>query len=320
MTVKRLTPRNRPAFEDAELVNETQETTEVQETQVEQAEAAQEQVAATEEKVAAPAEENAPAQAEKPEPAADATVEVDVEYTDPPADEAPSTQAKVLMARTASSTALAVKKKVANPLAPLEWGIDAETLENMGHGSLPKITPKGTSLFLDRETDLGRWVDIEVQSYNKRIQVTPGDDSDEASMLLRTSYDGITLVNHDVEGETVQEYVERLKSMGYDEADARTYVDVWAILMGSEDDPVREDVEVVQVQLSPQSVKQWTGFMVKLGLLNRRGNTNVNVEEHPPVVRLKAQSKKNGNNDYSILNFELRQGKDIAAYYPDMAE
>ena len=193
-------------------------------------------------------------------------------------------------------TAVATASPAAsNPTAPLEWVISQEEVAIFGPGTFPKVTANNAgTLEIDRE-DLDKAVIVRILSVNPRFAIVPGVDGDEASKLVRYSYN-----NHDVENEdmTVAEYIEHLKVLGYEKAEVKTYADLWVNILDSD---VVDESEIVQVQLSPQSVGQWNALRTKMNFAQRRG---AKFDYDDFRVKITGERKKAGNNTWGIMKFD----------------
>lgn len=185
----------------------------------------------------------------------------------------------------------------ANPTGSLEWVITQEEVSSFGPGTFPKVTANNAgTLEIDRE-DLDKSIEVRVLSVNPRFALVPGVDGDEASKLVRYSYDGVTVENSEM---NVEEYLTFLREEeGYTKADMKTYADLWVNILGHED---VDESEIVQIQLSPQSVGQWNALRTKMNFAQRRG-TEFNMDDLR--LRITGERKKNGSTTWGIMKFDL---------------
>lgn len=184
----------------------------------------------------------------------------------------------------------------ANPTAKLEWVISHEEVASFGPGTFPKVTANNAgTLEIDRE-DLDKSIEVRILSVNPRFALVPGVDGDEASKLVRYSYDNQTVENEDM---SVTEYIAYLKELGYEKAEVKTYADLWVNIIDSD---VVDESEIVQVQLSPQSVGQWNALRTKMNFAQRRGAV-FNFDDFR--VRITGERKKAGNNTWGIMKFDV---------------
>lgn len=234
----------------------------------------------------------------------EAVTETETETTEVNTQTQTETAKETKMTQETQNTAVATKPLTAvataspaasNPTAPLEWVISQEEVASFGPGTFPKVTANNAgTLEIDRE-DLDKAVIVRILSVNPRFAIVPGVDGDEASKLVRYSYN-----NHDVENEdmTVAEYIEHLKVLGYEKAEVKTYADLWVNILDSE---VVDESEIVQVQLSPQSVGQWNALRTKMNFAQRRG-AQFNYDDFR--VKITGERKKAGNNTWGIMKFD----------------
>ena len=194
------------------------------------------------------------------------------------------------------NTVAAATAAPSNPTATLEWVISQDEVASFGPGTFPKVTANNAgTLEIDRE-DLDKSVEVRILSVNPRFALVPGADGDEASKLVRYSYDNQTVENEDM---SVTEYIEYLKELGYEKAEVKTYADLWVNIIGSD---VVDESEIVQVQLSPQSVGQWNALRTKMNFAQRRGAV-FNFDDFR--VRITGERKKAGNNTWGIMKFDV---------------
>ena len=184
----------------------------------------------------------------------------------------------------------------ANPTATLEWVISQEEVASFGPGTFPKVTSNNAgTLEIDRE-DLDKSIEVRILSVNPRFALVPGAEGDEAGKLVRYSYDNQTVENEDM---SVTEYIAYLKELGYEKAEVKTYADLWVNIIDSD---VVDESEIVQVQLSPQSVGQWNALRTKMNFAQRRGAV-FNFDDFR--VRITGERKKEGNNTWGIMKFDV---------------
>lgn len=184
----------------------------------------------------------------------------------------------------------------ANPTATLEWVISQDEVASFGPGTFPKVTANNAgTLEIDRE-DLDKAIQVRILSVNPRFALVPGVEGDEAGKLVRYSYDNETVENEDM---SVTEYITYLKELGYEKAEVKTYADLWVNIIDSD---VVDESEIVQVQLSPQSVGQWNALRTKLNFAQRRG-AQFNFDDFR--VRITGERRKVGNNTWGIMKFDV---------------
>jgi hypothetical protein len=192
--------------------------------------------------------------------------------------------------------------KFAAALTEFEDVLSPEDVQDLGAGAFPKVTADLGGLVIDRngaKKDLHEHIDLVLISYNERFAVTPGVDNAEAKKTVRYSYDGVTIRD---EERSVEEYLKYLKEVaGYDKATVKKYLEVWGQIsaIGGVEVPV-EDREIVQLQLSPQSVTRWKAFQVQLGLKLAQGNGG-----HNGVLRVTRLKGERDTNRYGYMDFAV---------------
>lgn len=205
--------------------------------------------------------------------------------------------ATTVVAKAAASAAVAsaAAKKFSAAFQDYENIIELDTVEGMS-GSFPKVTADLGGLdFGDKK--VCQEIKVELISYNRRYLASTGTQGEDAKKFLRTSYDGVTIPGHT---ETLQEYVQYLKDVeGYTKAGIRDYMDLWVMVV-EEDGQVVPDEErqMVQLQLSPQSVKAFKAFQVKQGFMIGRG-----IAKDTNQFRVAYERKDSNGNKYANLTF-----------------
>lgn len=181
----------------------------------------------------------------------------------------------------ASATTAIAKAAVTSMAKPLKATAALSDYENalpeVDFGTFPRITVDLGGFEMDKEV-LGESIKLELMSWAYRYVLTPGEDNKEANALVKYSNDGVVL--SDGSGVTVADYLNTLKAVhGYEAAAKKTYIDLTGLLLAKGDKPVPEDDQViVQVQLSPQSVKQFSGYRITKGVMEvRKGTSSGNV-------------------------------------------
>lgn len=183
----------------------------------------------------------------------------------------------------------------------LQDAISTDELEMLGFGVLPRITIglDGLNLESGASKELGKRAAIEVISWSVVWKITTGEPSTntEANKLIRSSYDNVRIAG---EGGTVADYMEFLKEEGYDKAKSKQCADLFVNLIWSEvgGDVAPEDRELIQVSLSPQSLKQWGGYMLNAGLRKRQG------VQDSAIVTMTQEKRMFNSNKYGIATFQ----------------
>lgn len=195
----------------------------------------------------------------------------------------------------ASNAVAKPTRKFSAALQELEGAIDTDTVRGLGVGSLPKVTVSRAGFEIGDEV-IGNVLDIEILSFNNRYVLTPGVDGEAAVSAIRISYDRETVEN---EACTPQEYLQQLKEEGYPNPEMKTYIDIWAILIAKDGKTIpEEDRPMVQVQLSPQSVKTFKAFQMTAGVVAARYGNEIS-----PLVRLSKENAEYKTNRYAVMKF-----------------
>lgn len=253
---------------------------------------------------APPVAEQAPPPAqEPPEPAAEPTATApESPAPPPPAQEAP----KAAPAATATTTTLATRKQagaMANvtdsvSLVKYEAAIDPT---DFGYGDIPRIVANNNMIFGPDKMRLGTYIDVQVLSYTPRWMVSPGSDDDAARELVRASYDGETILHAGEDnGRDLKEYLEELKQSGYPKAALKEYVDVFCLLVNTENQDqgaLLQQEGMLNISLSPQSKGKFMAYVKQIKLTVMRGLV---APEKASIVRFKTQLKT-GDRDFTLL-------------------
>lgn len=209
-------------------------------------------------------------------------------------------EATTAIAKAQTTAVGAVKKGFSAALQELENQLEIDHVKALGVGTLPKLTADRAGFEMGEGKDqktFGDYVDFEIYSFNKRWLITAGVDGEEGKEMLRTSYDGETLEN---EAMGAKEYLGYLKEQGYGKADMRLYYDAWGFIVNSEKlgEVDEADREMVQLQLSPSSVKQFTAYQIQAGI-----KASMTKKEVSNIVRATIERKEFGGNKYASIKF-----------------
>ena len=208
----------------------------------------------------------------------------------------PVAEAPIVPAATAAAAAVAVQKPAAPPVLAtpargsmeLIWE-DKKDLFIAKFGELPRIKAGSGNLVDSDEKDLGRWIEIQLLSYNAVYVIGPGDQK-APSDLVRYSVDNETF--DDGTGDTVPQYLNDLR-VNWPNASSKLYYEVVGALRASEK-PSEHLASMVQLQLSPTSVtafegwRKQTAFKVAMGHVDPATVDLVRLEAVP--VSSKGQS------------------------------
>lgn len=143
---------------------------------------------------------------------------------------------------------------------------DIENLFIAEFGTLPKLKASNGNILDKDGKPLGTWVDVEIKSWNKNYVVGPNADN-APSELCKFSLDPDNFT--DGTGSVV-DYVAELKAAGWDKAACKLYYDLVVVLKATER-PSPLVGELVSVQLSPTSVKDFEGYRLQRSFKNAQG-------------------------------------------------
>jgi hypothetical protein len=198
----------------------------------------------------------------------------------------------------AGSTAVGAARKFVNALLEYENIIPVEDVADLGVGTFPKITADLSGLVMDKNNELGSAIKIELISWNRRWVVTTGVDNAEAKELVKFSLDGVYLQG---DNRTCKDYVAFLRDVeGYKDAAIKEYYSVWGNLThtkGQDIDPAEQ--QMVELQLSPQSVAQFKRYQLETGLKVSRGTA---VES--PMIEVVGNKRDQGGHRYGFMTFK----------------
>lgn len=198
--------------------------------------------------------------------------------------------------------ALSQLKGARTVIESLKDVIEPDQLETMGFGVFPRITVGLDGFTVDKDKDLGRWIDVEVLSWNYVWLVTTGEQNDtEANKLIKTSRDGVNLVGG--EG-TIVDYVASLKEQDYDKATCKQYAEIYCNLLSSEQGgPVPVASQTIhQISVSPQSVGKWGAFNLESKVRKLKGVPD------SAIVHIDAEKKVLGSNRFGVMKFSPPKG------------
>lgn len=208
--------------------------------------------------------------------------------------------ADVAGAQAATAIAKAATTAVAKPQLKVTaaFGDMQDALPEVDFGTFPRITVDLGGFEKDKEV-IGDNIKLELMSWTNRYVVTPNVDNKEANGLVKYSNDGVTL--SDGSGVSVADYLNKLKTVdGYDEASVKTYIDLTGLLVEAGGKAIPEDEqEIVQVQLSPQSVKQFNGYRITKGVMEARSGAAVSN-----TISLTRERGEYNSNKFAFVKFK----------------
>ena len=178
-------------------------------------------------------------------------------------------------------------------------------------GVLSRITASNGNVMINKSDMLGSEIEVTLHSINYNYVTSPGGNSKESRELCRFSRVAgqISGAYDDVSGEwiddgitlsPVADYLKFLKAAGFTKAATKTYIELLCTLNDAGQD--HEAIgQLVQLSLSPQSVKAWTGFALHSTLNYNAGKIPANEVATFKVV---AKAESFDSNNYTIFNFK----------------
>lgn len=248
-------------------------------------------------------------QAFESEDSSTVTAEETVTSSNPASDTAPGedagVQATTAIAKAATTAVAAAPLKFSAALTEYHNVLEPSDVQDLGAGAFPKVIANLGGFSLDRngaKTKLGKEIDFQLISYNERLAVVPGVDGADAKKRVRYSYDGRTIRDG---GKTIEQYLQELRDAGFEKATTKKYLEVWGMVIRREEkgvmvDVAPEDREIVQLQLSPQSVTRWKAQQIQLGLKISQGLINFDG-----VLRVTQLDGTRDGNEYGYMDFSL---------------
>lgn len=214
-----------------------------------------------------------------------------------------STELAMAQPKTGAALAMTRGLSIQTVLDQLRDVISADMLSSMSFGAFPRVVVS-PGAFTDKNSGklLGDRMVIQVLSWNYVTLVTAGEqNSKEANKLVRTSYDGVNLING--EG-SVADYLEGLKEQGYEGASAKRYAEIYAmVLETAKGGPIApDDRKITQISIPPTSTGPWGAFLLERKLAAGSGR------DVSDVIELVADSKNDGKNTWGVIEFRATKG------------
>ena len=204
-----------------------------------------------------------------------------------------------------TSKEVAVKKDSNAVLPPIKGGklqflIDEykNAIEPIGWGVVPKITAKGGEFFDGDNNSLGKHIEFTLVSFNDSYLISTGTSDKEDRKKCRYSYDNEFL--NDDSGRTVKEYIQELKDEGYDDTNVKKYHEVNVILNDADED-TEHIGNLVQLSLSPESVKQFHAYKLQSTIKAARG-----IIKPADVGEMKATAKNINRAEYTYTIYMFK--------------
>lgn len=163
---------------------------------------------------------------------------------------------------------------------------------------------------------MGRHMTGRLLAWDFHWQVTPGTDGAKAKEFVAFSDDGETIasvIGEDLRhyvGKTINEYLDYLRSEGFDKAECKKYLDTSFAVIDSEAGK-HEPGTIVQVTFSPSSIPSFNSYQEKLKGIARGmqlGLPGFQLPKDPFTLKLVTESASKGSNRWTKLNVEPVKG------------
>ncbi|MDI1360636.1 hypothetical protein [Methylotenera sp.] len=218
------------------------------------------------------------------------TVETVAEQAAPSAADKVKVEATVAIAKAQNTAVGAVAPKFQTVLSEFE-----NALPIIDFGVIPRLKGSNGQIMDGDNASLGNNVQITLVSFNDQFVLTPGEDSDEATKLVRYSSDGVTI---DATGQSVAEYINYLVvTEGYKDASVKHYLEVIGILNTAAEGQ-KHLGDMVQLSLSPQSRKAFDGYRIQRSVKVRMGKVPADGSEE---ITFRAKVKTMGKFTFTVL-------------------
>jgi len=218
-------------------------------------------------------------------------------------------EATATQAPTAETKEVAVKQEAGAVTSPTTgiWFTNPmvqQVVDSANYGDFVSITASQGS-FQESGSggrELGKWIAFRPIQAKIKMVCSPNSQDEESKQYFAAVYEGEVTMD----GRTIEECVQDAKAAGYDKADVKKYIDLFAYVVGHDvGDNCLVD-EVVMLQLSPMSVISWSKFAKKLEMRAAYGNLEVPAAGF--VVKAKATADKNkAGKQYTKYEFEAAE-------------
>jgi len=163
-------------------------------------------------------------------------------------------------------------------------------------GTLTKIKASNGNCMDSDDNVLGDTIDVQIMSWNRQFVVGPCDNN-APSELVKYSHERAQF--EDGSG-SLNDFVQELRDEGWVNAAVKEYYEIVGVLLkaGKKSDLVDE---LVQLQLSPTSVKSFEGFRLQTAFKIARGLLPENAAEEVTVT---AEVVTSRGNSWTKFNFK----------------
>lgn len=232
--------------------------------------------------------------------------------------ETPVVETQEVATVTQATTPVVVQESRVPSIASLENFWNPEEYGNL----FPRVKGSNGGLNCDG-TMFGSYMDIQVISHSKRIMIVPipkeEKDKKDLKKFCRASYDGKTIPDRDGgEPTLISDYIESIKDFYPLGCKISSYYDIFCICFNSE--KAKEAAigkNVMQVSVSPTSIKAFKAFAAQVNLSVKRG---LMLASHQNCMRVIADAHSDDRGDYVTTSFgntpvEILQGYEVVLDY-----
>lgn len=169
------------------------------------------------------------------------------------------------------------------------------------------------------KTNLGRWVEVEMMSWTRRVEVSPGVSGDSAKNYVAHSHDCKVIdkiIGEDLQehvGLTVPAYIAVLKEEhGLSKASSREMIDLLVYVHRSEK-ATKYTGENVVITLPPTSISSFNKYLKSLEAtaLNLSRGLPVNIPQNPSRFFLSVEAASKGDTDWTKLRITTAMPTDL---------
>lgn len=193
------------------------------------------------------------------------------------------------------SKALAAVRKMAD-CAVLESLRDAVTVD---WNTLDRLKVSQGNFKNDQAVSLGDELHIQLVSWQKQWQASPGGKNDDATKkLVRYSKDGQYIQNST---DDIRAYVNQLKAAGHKDAKLSERVVLVFMLLGGGAKAIPHAGNLFQIDLPPTSKGKFDAFRLRQAM---NLAANAITEDQATHLKLTITGAKNGDNEYSLVLFD----------------
>ena len=184
------------------------------------------------------------------------------------------------------------------------------------YGNLfPRLVGTNGGLVCDKKP-FGEFIDIQVISHSDRWMITPkAEQTDQdAKKMCRASYDGKTIPGRDDEEPMlIEDYKKEIIAKGYEVNRVTKYRDIFCVVFNCEKNlDIAEEKGIIQVSVSPTSVKQFKAFTMQTPLFISRGKM---LKTHQNCMRIVADPH-DGDISYTLMEFKVTPIDVVKQYTP----